>query len=115
MLSTYYHTDALYLHQNGVEMEHDALWKVTVEAYPAEAYSWGQSRGWEHEVSAELVRWSIDRTRADAVKIDGESEVERQESIIADTFDWRVAAEDEAAIWSDQQMDMRRENRAEGI
>lgn len=113
MIYTYYTTAPLYLHPNGVEMEHDALFKVTVETYPAEAYSWGQSRGWEHEVSAELVRWSIDRTREDAARIDGEKEIERQEEIFAEAFDWREAAEEEVAVWADHQRDMRMDFAAE--
>ena len=113
MIDTYYTTASLYLHHNGIEMEHDALWKITVETYPAEAYSWGQSRGLEHEVSAELVRWSIDRTRADALRFDPESEIVRQEEIVAETFDWREAAEDEAAIWADHQRDLRMDMAAE--
>lgn len=113
MIATYYTTAPLYLHPNGIEMEHDALWKVTVETYPAEAYSWGQSRGWEHEVSAELVRWSIDRTRADALRFDHETEIERQEEIVAETFDWREAAEEEAAVWADRQRDLRMDMAAE--
>ena len=113
MISTYYTTAPLYLHPNGIEMEHDALFKVTVEAYPAEAYSWGQSRGCEHDVSAELVRWSIDRTRDDALRFDPESEIERQEEIVAETFDWREAAEEEAAVWADHQRDMRMDLAAE--
>lgn len=79
---------------------------ITVEAYPAEAYSWGQSRGWEHEVTAELVRWSIDRSRDDAMRIDPEAEIVRQEEFVAETFGWREAAEEESAVWADHQRDM---------
>ena len=113
MISTHYTTAPLYLHPNGIEMEHDALWKVTVETYPAEAYSWGQSRGWEHEVTAELVRWSIDRSRDDAMRIDPEAEIVRQEELVAETFDWREAAEEEAAILADYQRDLRMDMAAE--
>ena len=113
MISTHYTTAPLYLHPNGIEMEHDALWKVTVEAYPAEVCSWGQSRGWEHEVTAELVRWPIDRTRDDAMRIDPEAEIVRQEEFVAETFDWREAAEEEAAFWADHQRDLRMDLAAE--
>ena len=109
MISTHYTTAPLYLHPNGIEMEHDALWKVRVETYPAEAYSWG----WEHEVTAELVRWSIDRSRDDAMRIDPEAEIVRQEELVAETFDWREAAEEEAAILADYQRDLRMDLAAE--
>ena len=111
---TYYTTGPLYLHPNGIEMEHDALWRITVETYPAEPTSWGQSRGWETEVSAELIRWSVDRTRDDAVAIEGgEAGIIEQEAITAETFDWREAAQDRAEEWAEYQRDLRMDMAAE--
>ena len=47
------------------------------------------------------------------MRIDPEAEIVRQEELVAETFDWREAAEEEAAVWADLQRDLRMDLAAE--
>ena len=52
---------------------------VEIERYPAEPYSWGQSRGYEIEATATLESWSchgFTGNRADAIRLIGKQFVE---------------------------------------
>lgn len=83
-------TAALYLHPHGWEEELDAIFVIAVESYPAEPYSWGGSRGLEHEVSARLLSWhrhGDEFDRADAVAIEGEARILEQEEWAAGSVD----------------------------
>lgn len=111
MKETFYPRGWLYLHPNGIEMEHEAIFRVEAETYLLEPYSWGQSRGYETEISATLVRFSTDRTREDAVKIDGEAEIARQEELFAETFDVNETFEDAVHELAEYRSDMREEMR----
>lgn len=73
----------LYIHPNGIEKECDAVWEITTDRYPAEPYSHGGGRGMDSETTARLVSWE-GKTRADAVAIDGETEIRRQEAWVAE-------------------------------
>lgn len=89
-------TAPLYLHLHGIEEELDAIWSVRTQNYPAEPTSWGAGRGTETEVeSARLISWhrhGVEYSRADAIEIEGEADVIRQEKVMADSFDPSEAA-----------------------
>lgn len=66
----------------------DCLLDIEVETYPAEPYSWGGSRGTETDVSATLSSLEVEgdrMTRAQAIEVYGPAEVERIETIAAET------------------------------
>lgn len=94
--------DYLYLPIHGIEEELDAIWGIAVETYPAEPYSHGGSRGMEIEARARLISWhrhSVEYSRADAVEIAGEIEIQRQEEATAESLDDGAFA---AAMYGDQ-------------
>lgn len=90
MKTEFTNTAPIYLHFHGVEEELDAVWVIEVETYPAEPYSWGQSRGTETEVTARLLSWErhgATFTRADACALEGEPRIIEQEECVAANAD----------------------------
>lgn len=81
--------DYIYLVFHGRVEELDAIYELQIEEYEDEPFSWGGSRGMASEViSARLISWhrhGIEYDRADAVAQDGDAEIIRQESALADT------------------------------
>lgn len=61
--------------------------EIEIEVYPAEPYSWGQSRGTETDISAALTSVKLGGWKASreiAVQIFGAEAIERAESVAED-------------------------------
>lgn len=63
--------------------------EIEIDTYPAEPYSWGQSRGTETEITATLTAVKLDGWKASreiAVQMFGEDAIDRAEDTAEDRF-----------------------------